>query len=100
MAKPAPKKPNFPAKACPQCDTLIPARSKSHLACGWVMVANNKVPAVIAQRSGYAKKPAATPRGHLAGAGTISVDDIAAVKALVDRMGAEKVQQLARVLAH
>ena len=31
--------------------------------------------------------------------GAISIDDIAAVKKLVDAMGAEKVEQLARVLA-
>lgn len=33
------------------------------------------------------------------GRGTVSIDDIAAVKKLVEQLGAEKVEQLARVLA-
>ena len=46
-------------------------------------------------------KPAAVPttNGQKAGAGGITVEEIAAVKKVVDRLGAEKVEQLARVLA-
>jgi len=40
---------------------------------------------------------AATANGHAAGG--ISLEDITAVKALADRLGAEKVFQLAKVLA-
>jgi hypothetical protein len=45
------------------------------------------------------KKPAAiaTANGHAAG--SISIEDITAVKSLADRLGAEKVWQLAKVLA-
>jgi len=46
-------------------------------------------------------KPAAVSatNGRKAGAGGITVEEIAAVKKLVDQLGAEKVEQLARVLA-
>jgi hypothetical protein len=44
-------------------------------------------------------KPAATAPVANANADSISLDDIRAVKALADKLGAEKVQQLARVLA-
>ena len=46
-------------------------------------------------------KPAAVPatNGKKASAGGITVEEIAAVKKLVDQLGADKVEQLARVLA-
>ena len=46
-------------------------------------------------------KPAAVPtaNGKKAGAGGITVEEISAVKKLVDQIGATKVEQLARVLA-
>lgn len=87
------KKPAYPTKTCPKCGKLIHARSHSHEACGWTMdgKGGKTVPA-----SKPAKK-LGRPKGSRA-AGTISVQDIEAVKALVDRMGATKVQELARVL--
>jgi len=46
------------------------------------------------------KKPAAVaPTANGQSAGAISLDDITAVKALADRLGADKVWQLAKVLA-
>jgi hypothetical protein len=45
------------------------------------------------------KTATAVKRGRpKASAGGVTMQDIEAVKALVDRMGAEKVQELARVL--
>jgi len=48
-----------------------------------------------------AAKPAAVPAtdGKKASAGGITVEEIAAVKKVVDQLGAAKVEQLARVLA-
>jgi len=56
-------------------------------------ILNAKKPAKAAKTAApqVAAKPAAT--------GGISIDDITAVKAVVDRLGAEKVRQLAEVLA-
>ncbi|MBY0525131.1 MAG: hypothetical protein K2R98_17125 [Gemmataceae bacterium] len=79
-------KPNFPSKACPKCNAVIHARSKSHEACGWGM----------SGKTASAKK-VGRPK---AVAGGITLNDIAAVKALVARVGAEKVEQLAKVLAN
>jgi len=45
------------------------------------------------------KKPAAGTNGTTRRAGSISIHDIEAVKKLVEQMGAEKVEQLALVLA-
>jgi hypothetical protein len=89
------KKPNFPSKTCPGCGALIHARSKSHPACGWVMengVSAAKAPAK--PKNGRRKKhvPATVPSSE------ISLQDIIAVKKVVDQLGAEKVQQLAKVL--
>ncbi|OAI50768.1 hypothetical protein AYO44_17520 [Planctomycetaceae bacterium SCGC AG-212-F19] len=90
------KKPAYPTKTCPKCSKLIHARSHSHEACGWTMDGK-------AEKSVTTAKPGkklGRPKGSGAGrkAGGISVHDIEAVKTLVDRMGAEKVQQLAMVL--
>jgi hypothetical protein len=80
-----PKKPAYPTKTCPRCSKLIHAAKQSH-DCGWSM--NSQATAVV-------KKPG-RPTG--AGVGGVTMKDIEAVKALVDRMGAVKVQELARVL--
>lgn len=45
------------------------------------------------------KRKGGRPKGSQSTAGGITVQDIEAVKALVDRMGAEKVRDLAQVLA-
>jgi hypothetical protein len=45
------------------------------------------------------KPAAAVPTANGQAAGSISLEDITAVKALTDRLGAEKVWQLAKVLA-
>jgi hypothetical protein len=82
-------KPNFPSKTCPKCHKLIHARSKSHEECGWVMGANT------GKRGRRGRKP-----GRKAGSGmVVTLADIEAVKALADRLGADKVGQLASVLA-
>lgn len=45
------------------------------------------------------RKPAAVSANGKTAGGSISIEDIQAVKALADRLGAEKVKQLAGVLA-
>lgn len=72
------KKPNFPSKPCPGCGALIPARSQSQENCGWK--AAGKVEKKVAGARA-AKKP-----GRPKSAGTVTVADIEAVKALVDRL--------------
>jgi len=90
-----PKKPAYPTKTCPQCGKLIHAAKQSHEACGWVMADNGKaVTAMAVVKKGGRPKQAATKSA----AGGVTMQDIEAVKALVDRMGAVKVQELARVL--
>jgi len=87
-------KPNFPAKACPQCGTLIHARSQKHETCGWVMAA-----AVPAPSASKPKKLGRPKKVHtVANEDGITVEDIQAVKKLVDALGAEKVRDLAAVL--
>ena len=94
------KKPAFPSKTCPKCGKLIHARSHSHPECGWVM-ASNSAPAAAAKPASKAKKKMGRPKKAVVatGGGSISIEDITAVKKLVDTMGAEKVKQLAQVLA-
>lgn len=79
------KKRSFPTKPCPKCGKPIHAAKQSHEACGWTM--DGKATAVV--------KKHGRPKGGGAG---VTMQDIEAVKALVDRMGAVKVQELARVL--
>lgn len=81
------KKPKFPSKSCPKCGKTIHARSHSHEACGWVIDEKAASGAKPSKKLGRPKERAVT------------VADIEAVKALVDRLGAEKLEQLARVLA-
>ena len=90
------KKPKFPSKPCPKCGDLIHARSKQHEACGWVMPENGAKPSAAPRAGGKAKKRAA--RATASKDGGVSLDDIRAVKAVVDRLGADKVQELAAVL--
>ena len=85
------KKPNFPSKPCPKCSKPIHARSQSHEACGWVMDGKAASGAKPGKKLGR-------PKGRPALGSTVTVADIEAVKALVDRLGAEKLEQLARVL--
>lgn len=86
------KKPAYPTKTCPKCGKLIHARSHSHEKCGWTM--DGKAEKRVTEKPG---KKLGRPKGSGAG-GTITVQDIEAVKTLVDRMGAQKVQELAKVL--
>lgn len=88
------KKPAYPTKTCPKCSKLIHARSHSHPACGWVMDGDGKPAATKPGKKLGRRKGSGAARK----AGTVTVQDIAAVKALVNQLGAEKVQQLARVL--
>jgi hypothetical protein len=80
------KKHKFPTKPCPKCGNPIHARLMKHEACGWVAAANGKSGAKH-------RKTKAT-----ASSGAVTMQDIEAVKALVDAMGADKVKELARVL--
>jgi hypothetical protein len=96
MAKTEPKKPSFPTKPCPKCGKPIHARLQRHEACGWVMTDKTTpaAPKLAAKKKlGRPKKIHAT-----ANAGSIALQDIVAVKALVEKVGAEKVRQLAEVL--
>ncbi len=87
------KKIGFPNRACPGCGASIHIKTKQH-ECGWSAEAQAVAPTATVKRGGRPKKSAAKT-----GVGSISLDEIAAVKALVESVGAEKVQQLARVLA-
>ena len=89
------KKPAYPTKTCPKCGKLIHARSHSHPECGWTM-ASKPTPAPV--KASPAKKMG-RPKSVPTAAGEITLDDIRAVKALADKIGAEKVQELAMVLA-
>jgi hypothetical protein len=91
----AAKKTRFPSKACPNCGALIHARSKKHLECGWVMDNGTAPITAVKKKVGRPKKQT----GAKASLSGISLDEISAVKALVERMGADKVRQLASVLA-
>src|SRR5271166_1137307 len=90
------KKHAFPTKPCPKCGKPIHARLHKHEACGWVMngqAAPAAAKPAAKKKVGRPKKIHATQTG-----GPITFDDIAAVKAVVDRLGAAKVQELAQVL--
>lgn len=89
------KKHAFPTKSCPNCQQPIHARSKKHEACGWGMD-GSAAPAVPSngRRRGRARIARKAKSGS-----QISLADIEAVKAVVDRVGAAKVQQLAALLA-
>jgi hypothetical protein len=87
------KKPAYPTKTCPKCSKLIHARSHSHPECGWTMAK----PAPAPMKASPAKKMG-RPKSVTAAGGDITLDDIRAVKALADKIGAEKVKELAMVL--
>jgi hypothetical protein len=74
------KKRSFPTKPCPRCHQPIHAAKQSH-SCGWTM--NSQATAV---KPGRSKDEGVT------------MQEIESVKALVQRIGAVKVQELARVL--
>ena len=86
------KKRGFPTKPCPKCGKPIHARLQKHEKCGWVTEANGQPAPVKRKKLGRPKKAVAASNG-------ISLEDIQAVKAVVDKLGAEKVRQLAEVLA-
>jgi len=90
------KKPKYPSKTCPQCGEFIHARTKQHLACGWVMPAKTAAPKKLGRPKAAPAAPAAPAAADLT---EITLEDIRAVKALTDRIGADKVRQLAQVLA-
>jgi hypothetical protein len=89
----ATKKPGFPSRPCPKCGKPIHIKSKKHDACGWRMES-------IADTPSPGMKPPATakPQNDRPPVATISMDDIQAVNALVGKLGAETVRQLATVL--
>ncbi len=99
------KKPAFPTKPCPKCGKPIHARKMSH-DCGWVASANGAPAAAQTSSAPAVTKPTSKPKNGrrkkhvaVATASVISLEDIQAVKKVVDQLGAEKVQQLAKVLA-
>jgi hypothetical protein len=65
------------------------------------IVSSQKTTPTTVKRKGRkpGRKPTAAVAANGSKAGAISLEDIAAVKALADRIGAEKVQRLAKVLA-
>lgn len=77
------RKPSYPSKSCPKCGKSIHARAMSHEDCGWKARKVGR-PAAVAKSS--------TPA-------SISLEDIRAVKDLADRIGVDKVRQLAAVLS-
>ena len=91
-------KPKFPSRQCPKCGKFIHIKSKKHPECGWVMdgtAAATSALSAASKPNGKAKKEPAAKTAS----GGITLDDIQAVKAVVDRMGAVKVRQLAEVLS-
>jgi hypothetical protein len=97
LEKPMAKKISFPNRSCPKCGKPIHIRTKNH-ECGWVADGPAAAPPVAVKRVGRPRK-AGADGGSNTGAGGISLEDITAVKKLVDQIGAEKVRQLAQVLA-
>ena len=91
------KRRSFPTKACPKCGKPIHARLQRHEACGWVMNASLAAPASAAPATPV--KRGGRPKKARAGSAEITVADIQAVKSLVEKLGGDKVRQLAEVLA-
>jgi hypothetical protein len=93
------KKISFPNRACPKCGKAIHIRSQSHPECGWV-ASSNGAAAPAAPKVAPKKKLGRPKKVHAASnGGGISLEDIAAVKKVVAELGADKVRQLAQVLA-
>lgn len=87
-------KPAFPSKPCPKCGKYIHARTKKHEECGWVMEETTR-----RSKGKKTRKVRQLVRKPAAVGGAITMADIEAVKALTDRIGADKVWQLAAVLS-
>jgi hypothetical protein len=94
MTKAIQEKPNYPSKACPQCGTLIHARAKHCKTCGWVMEGDTGGKRRTGRRRSGRPRIAGEPLQT-----RITLEDLQVVKAAVDRLGAEKVLQLTKVLA-
>ena len=94
-----PKTISFPNRACPKCGKPIHVRKKHHEACGWSENGEASNSAAPTKRKKRRKRRAAATAGAAtSNAGEITVQDIEAVKSVVDRLGSEKVLQLAKVL--
>jgi hypothetical protein len=93
----AAKKPNFPSRPCPKCGKPIHIKSKKHEECGWGMEASAETPSALIKRGGIPKKKPAKVAVANSNA-SVTMDDILAVKAVVSKLGAETVRQLAEVL--
>jgi hypothetical protein len=96
------QKPKFPSKPCPKCGEPIHTRFKKHEACGWVMdgaAASSATNSPEKKKLGRPKKAASSAPPAASTAGGISLADIVVLKALVEKLGAEKLRQLAEVLA-
>jgi hypothetical protein len=86
-----PKKHAYPTKTCPKCSEPIHARLTKHEACGWVQGGPER--RTKRSKPGHPKIARTASNNNV-----ISVADIQAVKAVVDKLGAVKVRQLAEVL--
>jgi len=99
MAKTDEQKPKFPNRPCPKCGKPIHIKSRKHPECGWGVEETTSAAPAPAPAAAKRGRPAKKQPAGGAASGGITLEDISAVKALVQRMGAEKVQQLAAVLA-
>ena len=88
-----PKKISFPNRACPKCGKAIHIKMRQH-DCGWKADAHAETPSAIIKRPGPAKKKAAAKPA----AAPVTVADIQAVKDVVNKLGADTVKELAKVL--
>jgi hypothetical protein len=93
----ATKKPAFPSRPCPKCGKPIHIKSKKHEDCGWGREGSAETPSAALRRAGSpTKKPAKVAVANASA--SVTMEDIRAVKALVSKLGAETVRQLAEVL--
>ena len=90
---------SFPNRACPKCGKAIHIKTRQH-DCGWsangTATSNSDAPT---KRKKRRKRRVATVGTATSNASGISIDDIQAVKSVVERLGSDKVLQLAQVLA-
>jgi hypothetical protein len=93
---PMAKKLAFPNRPCPKCGSPIHIKTKTH-ECGWSL--DGKASAAPSVKRGGKRKKRRAKVAAAATNASITMQDIEAVKSVVDRLGADKVRQLAEVLA-
>lgn len=92
------KKITFPNRPCPKCGKPIHIKTTKHEECGWKRDGHAPAPTAAVKQAKRRKKRRAKAGATKSNA-AITLQDIQAVKAVVDKLGAEKVWQLAEVLA-